>query len=108
MHDARTGTLSGLVLLAGLLVACSTGPMQPSGGEGSSKAFQTQQEEQPSFPTVSPDEYRAAREAACSSYCLRLYPPPSVSPGAQRENRYTRYLRYQCEQKCLTARRPPV
>lgn len=97
MRRAQTRLQAGLVLSVGLLVACSAGPTQPPGGERQKSPFQTQQLDQiPSFGTVTPDEYRAARESACSRYCTSLY------PGESRAWSLLRWQRNRCMRRCLT------
>ncbi|MNT47602.1 hypothetical protein D3C72_1843330 [compost metagenome] len=84
--------ISGFALLTSLLVACRTGPTQSSSGDMPSKAFQTQQANVPPFATVSPEEYRAARESACRRFCSRYY----------RYSTRWQYARVSCIRDCLS------
>lgn len=95
MTYAFKGAFSGFALLTGLLVACSVGPTQQSGGNLPLITRQTQQVEYPPFSDVSPGDYQAARRSACTRYCQRYN-------RYSRFQRYWRYLYVNCIRNCMT------
>ncbi len=92
MKVARASRHASLVLLTGLLAACSTGPTQPTGGEPPKAAYQTQQlTSYPPFGSVSPGDYQAARQSACRRYCAGF---------SYTSRRW--YLMQGCIRRCMT------